>query len=175
MPRRRAYSLVEMLVVIATGTAMMGVALGLLHMLMRMEQDSLNEVSQQGELDRLADQFRRDVHAADRFAVPSAPGKEDSPPAWQLALEADHVVEYRAEQEELIRLERKGDQVLRGDSFLPPAGTTVSIDLVGEAAPGIVSLRIARDASQPPSSIGPGLRVDAELGKDRRFVKENEP
>lgn len=175
MNRRRGHSLIEMLVVIGTGGALMGIAVGLLAMLMRLDQDSRDQLRQRTAVHRLADQFRRDVHAADGFAVQSPPGKEGTTPAWQLPLEAGRVVEYRAEPGELLRTEREGDQVLRRESFRLPAGAAVSIDLAGEAAPDIVSLRIARDDNQPPDSTWRGLRVDAALAKDRRFVKPNEP
>jgi len=175
MNRRRGYSLIEILVVIATGAAMMGVALGLLGMLIRLEQASRREVQEETVMNRLADQFRRDVHAADRLAVASAPGVADLPPVWQFPLEAGHVVEYRAEQGELVRIERRDDKVLKQESFSLPAEARVSIDPAGDALPGIVSLRIAGTGIRPPGPAWRGARVDAELAKDRRFVKQKQP
>ncbi|MFH1921621.1 MAG: type II secretion system protein [Planctomycetota bacterium] len=175
MDRRRGHSLIELLVVIGTGGALMGIAVGLLSMLLRVDQHSRDQMRERTEIHRLADQFRRDVHAADGFTVQSPPGAENAAPAWQLPLGAGHVVQYQAEPGELLRTEREGDQVLRQESFFLPAGTTVSIDLAGEAAPGIVSLRIPRDGNQPPGSTWRGLSVDAALAKDRRFAKPNQP
>jgi len=173
--RRRAYSLIEILVVIAAGTTMMGIALGLLSMLIRLEEGSRDEVRRQTVINRLADQFRRDVHAADRLTVPDAPGGEDSQPVWQFPLQPEHVVEYRAGQGELVRMERADGEPLNRESFLLPTDVTVSIELVGDAAPGIVSMQITPEGNERPGPTRPGVRVDAELGKDRRFVKPKQP
>ena len=175
MNGRRGYSLIETVAMMGAGAAMMAIAVGVLHMLMRLEQVSRDEVRQRVAVDRLADQFRRDVHAADRFTPVDATEGEDSRPAWQLALEAGHAVEYRAEQKELLRTERAEGEVVKLESFSLPARATVSIDLVGEAAPGIVSLQIARDGSQAPGPIWRRFNVEAALAKDRRFWEQKEP
>jgi len=64
--------------------------------------------------------------------------------------------------------------VVKLESFWLPAGATVSIGLVGEAAPGIVSLRIARDGNQAPGPIPRQCNVEAALAKDRRFMQQKE-
>ena len=82
-------------------------------------------------------------------------------------------VQYQAEQGELIRTERAEKDAVAQESYVLPSDATISIDLVGEAAPGIVRLRVAPDGAQP-LPIWRGTCVDAELAKDRRFLQEHD-
>ena len=154
MNRVRGYTLIEILVVITTGAVMVGLAVGLLHMLTRLDQASREQIRSQGTINGLADQFRRDVHAAGGFTVLNAPGGDDPRGAWQFPLAAERVVQYRAEPGRLARIERAGEQVLQQESYTFPAEATVTIELAGDAAPQIVSLRVDADVSQPKTSPG---------------------
>lgn len=182
MKRRRGYTLIEMLAIIAAGSAMMAVAMGLLHSLIRIEHGAREEARRQTSLDRLADQFRRDVRAAGRFAklegaeaagvqVPERPA---GAPGWQFALDDGRTVQYGPGRRELIRTERVGNDPVARESYVLPCDATVSIEPVGEAAPGIVRLRVAPDDVQP-LTIWRGTCVDAELAKDRRFLPKQQP
>ncbi len=182
MKRRRGYTLIEMLVIIAAGSAMMAVALGILHLLIRLEQGAREEVARQTTLDRLADQFRRDVHAAGQFAAieiaeaaaVQVPERADGAPGWQFSLDENRTVQYRAGRRELIRTEREEKDAVARETYVLPSDATVSIERVGEAAPGIVRLRVAPGGAQP-LGIWRGTCVDAELAKDRRFLPDQEP
>jgi prepilin-type N-terminal cleavage/methylation domain-containing protein len=175
MKGRRGYSLIEVVAVLGVGAVVMGVAAGLLLMLIRLERESRVEVAERAAVNRLAEQFRRDVRAADRFTPAEASEGEDTSFACQLLSEADRAVEYRADPRALVRTERAGGEVVRRESYRLPALAAVSVDLVGDAAPGILRLRITPGGDRPPSSIGQGLDIDAELAKDRRFVEQNQP
>ena len=65
-----------MLVVIAVSTVLMGVAVSVLHMLMRAEHGGRRHVSRATTVARLADQFRSDVHAALRPMAAEGRGEE---------------------------------------------------------------------------------------------------
>ena len=173
MKGRRAHSLIELVAVLGASTVVVGVATGLLLMLVRLERGARVEVAERAAVMRLADQFRRDAHAADRLA----PSEDDqgAQPAWQFRLQADRVVEYRAEPDALVRVERAGGEVVGRESFGLSELATVSIDSVGDPAPAIVRLSITPGGDRLSTSIGRGLRIDAQLAKDRRFVKQNQP
>jgi prepilin-type N-terminal cleavage/methylation domain-containing protein len=182
MNRRRGYSLIEMLVVMATTAAMLGIALGLLHLLIRLEHGSREEVRQRTTLHRLADRFRRDVHAARQFPaleVPRPPGaqgpeREEGTSGWRFSLDDGRAVQYRAEQGQLVRAERAEGDVIAQDSYVLPPHATASIALVGDEAPGIVRLRIVPEPT-PSDATWSATCIDAELGKDRRFLERQEP
>jgi len=180
--RHRGFTLIEMLVIIAAGAAMMAVAMGLLHLLLQLEQGAREEARQQTALGRLAEQFRRDVHAAGRFAAieaPEAAAAQQSEgaagtPGWRFSLDENRSVEYRAGQREVIRTELAEEDAVARESYVLPSDATVSIGPVGEAAPGIVRLRVVPGGAQP-LTIWRGTCVDAELAKDRRFLPKQEP
>jgi prepilin-type N-terminal cleavage/methylation domain-containing protein len=185
MNRRRGFTLIEMLVVIAVSGALMAVAVGLLHTMIRLEHGSREELRERTAMMRLADQFRRDVHAATQFTPPGEGhpgGQRGEQPnqqeqaggasrTWQLSLGPDRVVEYQAEPGAIARTERASGDVLSRESYAIAPATAVSIGLAGEEAPGIVTLRIELESGQPPAPGVCPFRVDAELAKDGRFLK----
>ena len=64
--RRRAFTLIEMIAVISATTVLFGIATALLIALMQVDRSWREEVRAHATITRLADQFRRDVRAADR-------------------------------------------------------------------------------------------------------------
>ena len=173
--RRRAYTLIEMLVVIAATVTLLGIALGILHTLIRLERGSRREVRQRTAIGRLAIQFRRDMHAAEELTDSTEPGSEGAPRAWQLSTAAGPVIEYRVEPEELIRTERTENEILRQESFCLPKESTVSIDRIGEADHALVRLRVRLHGPRALLAMRAGLSVEAQLGKDYRFLQQEGP
>ena len=169
MNKRRGFSLIEMVTVMATGAALTAVAVGLLYVLMRLQDKAHEEAAQQTALGQLAEQFRRDVRAAGEFTSRAA--GDDSPATWELSLEAGRVVEYRVDDRSLDRVERAEEGVVRRESFALPDGAAVSIERAGGADSNLLSLRIDADLLAPKRPSWRSFQVDALLAKDRRFVK----
>lgn len=173
MSHRRGYTLIEMVVVMTAAATIMGLVVGLLFLLMEFGEGSREQVAQGVALRQLAEQFRCDAHAAGELAAADEPGAKDSEAAWKLRLAEDHVIDYRVDEAELVRIERAGGKVVRTSGFSLPEDAVVSIETV-EEAPRIVRLEIAPGGG-PASRVGPHrFRVDAVLAKDRRFA-ETEP
>jgi hypothetical protein len=172
MTRRRGVSLLEVVTVIGISAALMGIAVGLLHTLMRAEETSRDLIVERAAKSRLADQFRRDVRAAESISAPGGQSQTNASAVWELSAGPEQRIQYQAEPRALVRTEREGDKVLRRESFFLPDGAAVSIESAGDADPPIVSLQIIPKAA----SWGKALwRVDAVLAKDRRFVNQNNP
>jgi type II secretory pathway pseudopilin PulG len=70
--KRRGISLVETVVAITVGTTLLGIAMSLLLALVRTQERGKAHAEEQGALMQLADQFRRDVHAARSLAHEAA-------------------------------------------------------------------------------------------------------
>ena len=170
MRRRNGYSLIEMTVVITTGAAMMANAVGLVGSMLRLDRHCRDYAHQRGALSRLADQFRRDVHAAVSFKTVDAPAGAGQP-AWQLQLTPKQTVEYRVRAGELVRTEHVEGKIRSTESYRLPAHTTVAIQLDERAKPPVVSLRLAADGQQPAALGARASRIDATLAKDQRFLK----
>lgn len=170
MKRHRGHSMIELLTAISAGTAVMAITVGLLTAMLDLDRHARERAQQRTALDRLADQFRRDVHAALRVKPLGTP-TGTQPAGWQFELEAGQSVEYRAAANgELVRTERTGAKVYGMESYRLPPQTVAAIQLDERAEPRVVSLRlIAKDAltTKPAHR---ALHVDAVLGANRRFL-----
>lgn len=171
MRKQDGYSLVELVTALAVGSVLVAVAVGLLHALFRVQRDGLQQACQALVLDRLAGQFRQDIHAATRAAAVGpaarAAGKPLDP--WELQMPGDRRVQYRTEQGGLVRLERQAGRLLSQERFQLPEGTKAEISLPQQPGAGLARLRIAR-ADAPWAGRGPPLLVaEAVLGLDYRF------
>lgn len=201
MKRRRGFSLVELLVVIAVSSTIVALSVGLLHLLMQMQRDARDQLRGRMTLQRLTDQFRDDAHAAMQLR-PVQAANESSGPAWELQLGPDHRIEYRVEEATLVRTEHAGGDVLGRESYLLPEGATVSLDVDDEKGVKLASLRIAANQSlpakpaeepaekpdtqsteepdeaivdMPPLTPVRPVRIDAALGLDHRLDARKGP
>jgi hypothetical protein len=159
---RRGYSLVETVAVLTVGSVIVGIGVGMLHLLLRTERTGRDRVPQLRAVARLAQQFRSDVNAAVR-QVPVAKQGE-----WQFAL-ADRLVTYRARPGEVRWDERKDGKLRRQESYVLPSGCSAAIAAQGPATPAVLGLVITAEAA--PRAAGRELLVTAVLGKDQRFTK----
>lgn len=128
--RRRATSLVEMMVVLAVSAAIFGIAGTLLFSLLTGRGDGRKNLERQIDQMRLTEQFRRDVHAADAAEVPA------EEPQLQLMLPGERSVDYRFANQQLQRCEKQRDQVVRYETYRLENATEVrfEIDKAAEAA-----------------------------------------
>lgn len=164
-PMRRAFTLIEMIVAIAVGATLMSLAVGLLVALQRAERNGRSHVERNEAIQRLADRFRRDVHAAGDVAINGEDRKE-----WRFDLTGDNAARYVVEAPGISREERKESKVVCRESYALPTDLAVAVAVDRTASPPVVSLTIVPD----DASMRPGyeLRIDAVLGRDRRFAEE---
>jgi type II secretory pathway pseudopilin PulG len=125
MKRRSAYTLVELTVVMSMGSTLLFVAVGLLHQAMTLASASQAQARQHRELDRLARQFRLDVHrAAECSVVP--------PLQLGLVMPDQSQVRYEVRDNRILRRQSIAGQSDSGDSFLLASGATANFELRGE-------------------------------------------
>ena len=165
MNRRRGYSLVEMVVVIATASVLLGLTVTLLYTLLRVERDGRDQIRHYTTLGRLAAQFRRDAHAA--TAASAIDNRQ-----WKFTLSDNRAVTYRMEPGRLIRLEQAGEASPNRESFALPPGMTAAVEIDTDAEPTFVGLVMVPTPEGSERRRGRPIRIDAVLGRDHRFVKE---
>jgi len=168
MKRRAGYSLIELVVVMTVGAMMLGVAVGLLAMLLRTECAARDHLYHCTVLGRLADQFRRDAHAANA-------GNVDGPQRMQLELALNRTVTYHRRPGRIVRVEQVGQTAERRESFALPPAATASFEVHIDTTPTIASLAITRTTGESGQLPSATLRIDAVLGSDHRFTKPKEP
>ena len=160
---RRGYTLIEMVVAITLGAAIVGASVGALLVLLRTEQAGRNRAAQSGITARLAEQFRNDVGAATHHVADAQKGE------WQFVLPDDRVVTYRTLPGRVEWDERAAGKVVREESYVLPDGCSTMIEVSSRAEPATASL-IVKDTGTPHRTIRE-RRVTAVLGKDHRFTK----
>jgi prepilin-type N-terminal cleavage/methylation domain-containing protein len=157
---KRGHTLLEMIVVMTVGATLLGIAVCLMHLLMRAEQSGRTHADRYATIARLADQFREDVHAA--AGRPAAEGQT----AWRLELAPDRTVRYAADSGEIAREERAGEKIVSREFYKMPDEYTASIAPDDAANPALVSLVVVLDSGS--ISKHREIRIDAAWGKDRR-------
>ncbi len=165
---RRGYALVEMLVVIAVGSVLLGIASGLLVLLMGVEQASRELLRQEVALASLADQFRRDVWGSTRLLP--ADGKTNSP-GWRFEAAEGTVVQYRVQGTSLIRAVLDGGVAREQEAYQLPGDAQVAIEPPAVRGPAIVSLLITTPQGKPGRGSPCAVEVDAALGADRTLLE----
>jgi prepilin-type N-terminal cleavage/methylation domain-containing protein len=174
MTHRRGFSLIEMLTVIAVSAVLFAVAVGLLNAVFQSQRAGRDRLRERMAMDRLARQFREDVHAAAELVNVEvlAGGKSDRRklPGWRLRQTAGPAIEYWVSDDALFRAERDGDKTLAREEFALPAGAKVEIRLQGPEKPGLARLQISPNSEPSSGVMPPVLVVEGALGLDRRFA-----
>jgi prepilin-type N-terminal cleavage/methylation domain-containing protein len=162
---RRAFTLIEMITAMSVGTVLMGVAVSVLIVLLGAEQSGRTHFQRSESLRRLADQFRRDVHAA---VGETAAGPEDRP-GRRFSLADNASVQYAIDADRVSREQRIGAKVVRRESYTLPKGSTATIAVDRTTSPWMLSLTIM--PKEPAMRPGREVRIDALLGRDHRFAE----
>jgi type II secretory pathway pseudopilin PulG len=163
---RRGFTLVELLVVMGGVLITLGVCTILLQSLLRLDRAARGHLAETTAVSRLARQFRQDVRASTRA--------EAKPDAAQLmlALPGEELVEYEARPGTLLRVERKGDQVVRREAYRIHRGSMPRFATEGENNQLQVSLVLANVEEIPAPGSGPSraIRIEARLNRDGQLA-----
>ena len=151
---RTGYTLIEMSAVIGVCSILAGISVWLVHMSMQKTRDGQRHLVSRQAVARLAETFRRDVHAAVSIVKGSAEENSEADSnaqdgaGWILRLASGDEVRYRFGAGRVTR-----DQVRRSsadsademttvshETFKLPRGAAVSISLEPSSAPRMASL-----------------------------------
>lgn len=188
---RAGYTLIEMTAVIGICSILAGVSVWLVHMSMQKTRDGQRHLASRQAVARLAETFRRDVHAAVSIAADSAEENGDAreQAAWTLRLDSGNEVRYRLDPGRVIRDEFRPPSsvpadkptAVRHETFDLLHAAEMSISLEPPSAPRIATLSIvARDVDTSADTkqrlpLGKvaiqSVRVDAAVSIANRFRK----
>ncbi len=160
---RRGYTLVELMIVLTVGTAMLMIAVSVLYLLQKTQGNLRQRLSAGRSVARLADQFRGDVHAASRIER----GTDKAAPAavvWNLDISPDTVVVYQLRAAGVRRVQIASSGRIQDDFPLPPGmGATIT------APEGPSTLAVLRlEAGDVSAGRSRPVVIEALLGLDRR-------
>jgi hypothetical protein len=166
---RRGITIIEVLVVLTGVAAMLGLCAVTIQLLLRLNADGQARLSASAALDRLATQFREDVHACDAAElVEKAAGKPDGAAATLRTNRGPQlVITYEARDGRIARVESDSGKASRHESYLLDRGSAVHFERRDDGprrfVAMVVSRRAGKDQPDPPRS----LEVLALEGKDR--------
>lgn len=166
MKARRGYSLVELLVVISSLAVVMGICVAILHSLLKLDRVGRAHLAQAMTRDRLAHQFRKDVHAAQTALPKTVPGVLSD--RLELGRRDGRVVTYEAKGKTLGRSERLGDQLVRVESYSFPAAPPKFRLSVDDGTTFVTMVGPRSSVANGPQ--GRPFQVDAGLSRDDRFA-----
>jgi prepilin-type N-terminal cleavage/methylation domain-containing protein len=165
----RAYTLVELLVVLTiTSLVLTSVAVALTS-LFRAEGNIRDRVNRAEIHARLGFQLRSDAHRAS--AVAPLPG-ENAPHGFVLSGPDGLRVEYRTGAERVVRTVSRGDQIAHRDSFRLADQRRAEYEITGPPDRLLVSILIRHDpsAGRFPDNASADPRIVAAVGLDRRWA-----
>lgn len=160
---RRAFTLVESLSTMAVAVTVMVTLTCWLTSLLRSERAGREQVTESAVRDRLARQFRQDVHLALEASVENA----ETEPVLRLELGDEGAIEYRPDTDGLLRIQSKAGQQQRREAYRLPASADVSFEFSQPDSP-------TREAKMITLRLTDGVRVDAALGWQSRYGEAEE-
>ncbi len=165
--RRGGWALLELLVVITAATALLGLAAGLIHQMLKIDGAERSRVVVAADLERLAHDLRSDAHSAARLAE-SAPGRVI------LALAESRSVEYTVRGREILRTARRGEKVDHREQYRLPATTVARFESTGDRAGSLIAVVVTADPAaskgRPPEAGYRDYRIEAAVGRDGRLT-----
>ncbi len=169
MKRRNGYALIELMAVLAVGSALLAIATGVIYTLFEAEEASRQHLSHSVTAGRLADQFRRDVHAATGLIEGGQTTQGQEPTVWVFAMSEERAIEYHADGESIERLERVKGKTQRREVFDlgPHWGASIGRRAEGETV--VISLRMETNRETAAEPFSRALVIEAVLSMDHRF------
>jgi hypothetical protein len=162
-----------MLVVITVAAVMLGMSVGIIHMLLDAEREATRAVRFNTSVARLTQAFRGDIHACRQVELPaSEPGK----PAVLVATLDDGQIRYELDQHLATRIETSGGRQVHREVFYLPPHSRMRFDRqpdqklvlleIDMAAGGSGTRNVPSAAADTPQR---RLAIEAVLGRDHRF------
>jgi hypothetical protein len=156
----------ELVAVMSGLSVVIGTTAVLTAFLLRMGGEMRERTHMIAALERLAEQFRRDVHA-----IQGEPSLGADHRTAEFHLAGGRTIRWRIDDREgAVRMEHASQRVDREDTYALPQGTTAAFEAKPQAAGRIVALRINSTGNG-----GPSLAVEALVGRDERLAAEEKP
>jgi prepilin-type N-terminal cleavage/methylation domain-containing protein len=169
-PLRRAFTLVEVCIAMSISAIILYGLGGLFSLFGRIDRANHEQARIANELNRLAEQFRDDVHAAESADEMRNEPNESNGAVLRLRMAGNNRIVYdQPAEHELLRTEYKDEKVIRREAFDLGPSVTFAVRPAEHQA-RLLSLAIERTAD----GASDGLRnrhVTAMIGRDRRTLK----
>ena len=163
--RHRGVTLVEMLVVVTAASVLLGLVTVVLHTTFRAERKLRDQLALHRTIDRLARQFRADVHAA------GSQRQADEGQRLILNLPGQQAAEYRITDTRIIRTLQQNAHVRHREAYALPTGVTAQWESITDDERSVTAIVIIRGSDPKNKAAQRTIRIEATPGRDRRFVQ----
>lgn len=152
----RGYTLIELCVSMSVGSSLMVLAVGLLHQTLSLSSVAKSHADQHRAMERLAQDFRHDVHLAVAANV-------DEPTAIDLEREDGSIIRYRADSLRIRREQQSDGKIQRREEYQFARPVAVQFEILAQPDRVAVNIRSATDAIGPQTA--PARTLGAALGR----------
>jgi hypothetical protein len=162
---RRGVTIIETIVLMTGVAAMLGLAVILLQLLMRLDGDSRTRFDAATSLARLARQFRDDVHTTGsvRLIEPSAPRA----PVLRIEPAPGRTIEYQVRGDDrVLRVEKNKGADVRRESFLVPRSGSIRLSIDDHDGRRFAALTVDRRAAKNRTDPPRRYEILALVGKN---------
>ena len=170
MKRQRGFTLIEMLVVASLGSTLAGIAVFLLYALRTNHDAGREHLECCRGINRLAEQFREDVHSTGKTAPQGKDTEIDLLPDGANDGASNAMVRYQCLDDRIERSELQGDKVVRRESYVLGPDMEGSIKTQAQGNATIVSIAILPKEQGERLYHASPQRIEAVLGLDARLT-----
>ncbi len=171
MNRRRGFTILEMLVAITVCTVLLGIAVVTLRALMISQNAGREHLQYCRNVNRLDEQFRRDVHATQNI---SAGGKEGIIEMQSAAAE-EIKIRWQCFADRIERTELQGDKIVSRESYLLPPASEAALQLQSQPDASVACILILPRQQAGKVLPAPVVRIETLVGMDSRLAKIQAP
>ncbi|MGW8256391.1 MAG: prepilin-type N-terminal cleavage/methylation domain-containing protein [Thermoguttaceae bacterium] len=165
MNRLRAYTLIEMLLVIVIGSTLAAISVLLLISLLKSQHTGREHFEYSRTITRLGEQFRGDIHAAADVINENNPLRIEllpKPPKTEKIC-------YQCYKDHIDRLVSENEKILGRESYFLPEAVEASIQVQRHSGASFVGILLSSEAQWPKTAFAAPTRIDAMLGLDSRL------
>jgi len=161
MKRRRAVSLVELLLAMSACTVILTMSAALLHRGMHAQSKTRAFVDVERNAWRLGTLFRQDVHQASTAQIMD----QGDGVVLRLEFAEDRTIEYRRSEDVITRVVLAGDAVKAREEFSFPAEAELTVRRESQT----IALSIVAPPGNNAYSVPVSIQVVARVSRDRQF------
>ncbi|MDZ4849602.1 MAG: prepilin-type N-terminal cleavage/methylation domain-containing protein [Pirellulaceae bacterium] len=155
MKRRRGFTLVEMIVVLAIGSTVLTLAIGMVDQSMLISSATKSGCQRQLATNRFLEQFRSDIHQGTKV-------DSDSPDSLTVFSSDDSKIVYRTEHNRILREQFKASQSLRREELFLDDRELAGFEF--QAANSLAVLQISSRTDFVSQTLRVDRRVEAMVG-----------
>jgi type II secretory pathway pseudopilin PulG len=164
--RRRGFTIIETMVVMTGVATILGICAVTIQLLLRLNSEGQARLNAAGAVERLASQFRADVHACDVAKLATAKAG-DAASSLRLDTQRTVIVTYEARDGRVNRHESDSGKMIRRESYTLGRGRAVHFERRRDGLRWFATIVVSHRVGNDRLDASPPMEVLALEAKDR--------